>query len=129
MSEPAPEVPRPRGPQTGGGLGKKLGPLPIWAWAGLLVGTIGFVLFIRSRTKGQGQVADTTPPASLPAQVSIFLPGGGPPAPPANGVVPPGSGGVPGPASGSCSAGFELRGGACVPVDQYGTPGPPPSVY
>lgn len=130
MSEPAPEVPRPRGPKPpaqskGNGLGKKVGPLPVWAWGAIIIGTIGFILFVRSKS-GKASSATTGSGEDL-SGIHDF--GGGPPAAPANGVVPPGYNWTD-----PCPPGFTLVSGACVPTSGPITgppittiPVPPPS--
>lgn len=115
-SGPEATPPRPRPPKAGGGLTKKVGPLPVWAWGAILVGGIGFILYVRSRSKGQ------TADVNTPATGTIFDQGGGPPSSPANGVTD---------GSNPCPAGYDYIGGACVPSatpppaqgpDLYGPP-------
>lgn len=48
MAEREPE----RGGGGGSGMGKKFGPLPVWAWAVLFGGGLGLVWFLRTRSNG-----------------------------------------------------------------------------
>lgn len=46
--------------RSGGGVGKKFGPLPVWAWAVLLGGGVGLVWFLRNRSASAAAASSAT---------------------------------------------------------------------
>lgn len=135
--------PSPSGPAAGkGGLGQKVGPLPVWAWAGFIVGGVALVLLFRGAGAGDKkadvtsedqQSLDTTSAADaarLAALANLFSPGGGSPG--GNGSPSIGD-----PTIGVCPPGYINSGGLCVPgpvnddthvrgpLPPTRTPGPP----
>lgn len=69
MAEREPE----HGGGGGGGVGKKFGPLPVWAWAVLFGGGIGLVWFLRkqasSKAAADTSTTDTSATAAEPTDI------------------------------------------------------------
>jgi LysM repeat protein len=65
-ADPATTVPpAPEKPKTGGGLSKKIGPLPAWAWAALAgVGALGYYLWKKQSSSSADAAASTSPQGS-----------------------------------------------------------------
>ncbi|MGH7189523.1 MAG: hypothetical protein ACRD2H_13900 [Terriglobales bacterium] len=70
----APPV-KPGGPKgKGGGLGKKVGPFPVWGWGVILLAGIGLALYLRSHA---GTPGATAAPASTSATTTPAVAGSG----------------------------------------------------
>lgn len=48
----------------GGGLSRKVGPLPLWAWALMAAAVLGYFLFFRKKTAAVQQTSTQTPPSA-----------------------------------------------------------------
>ena len=59
----------------GGGLNKKVGGLPVWAWGALVLAAVGLGLYLRSRSGGSTAVAQ--PDSSTPTDPGSGSAGGG----------------------------------------------------
>lgn len=76
MSETPPEAP-PRQPSTGklGVWGKKLGPMPAWAWAAILLGAVIVFMYYRNKSSGStsGTSTSTADNSAAASQVPQFV--------------------------------------------------------
>lgn len=106
-----PRVPSSPSPGGGSGFGKKIGPLPVWAWAGFLIG-MGALIYVL-RKKGT-----TATSADNAAVRYLVQPGGGSGGITSAPLDQPTMG-----AAGVCPAGYHLERGLCLPDE---APGPIP---